>query len=456
MASSSFDPTTMATQLATAYTQSTQTLLDTQSKTASTTSTGLTKLQSVLSTFNSALSTLTAKKGLAQNSATFSNTATGTATATASALPGSYQIYVEQLASSHQVAYNDLPAVPAWPSGPVNLTVSLDNGSSFVVDLSSADSDSNGTLSQAEIARAINQSSGNSSLVTAQVVTSGSSTQLQLSSKVSGAGGKITLDTSALPSGALRTALEDTSKQVELSAAKDAIVWMGPQGSGLKIQQGSNELTAIPGVTVTLKGLTTSGTTDTLTVSRDDSATTTNLKSFIDAYNTLETALDTLTAASKDGSTAGAFATDAGVRSLRNQLSNLLRQDVNGLSLRDLGISADRYGQLSLDSTKLSKTLASNSGAVDQVMGSASSSASSGVMGSMNKLLETWTNSTSGQIKVRQNSVQTQQKAISDRQTRLDNQYTQAYNRYLKQFTALQQLQSQMDETTSMLSSLST
>ena len=451
----SFDPTTMATQLATAYTQPTQSLLDTQNKTASATATALTKLKSALSAFNSAMSTLSSKKGIAQNSAGFANSATGTAVASASALPGSYQIYVEQLASAHQVAYNDLPAVPAWPTGPANMTLSLDNGSSFVVDLSGADSDNNGTLSQIEIARAINQAAGNSGLVTAQVVSSGSQTQLTLSSSVSGAGGKINLDTSTLPSGALRTALEDSTKTAELTAAKDAIVWMGPQGTGLKIQQGSNVLTAIPGVTVTLKGLS-SGAPDTLTVSRDDSATSANLKSFVDAYNTLETTLDTLTASSKDGSTAGAFTTDAGVRSLRSQLSNLLRQDVGGLSLRDLGISSDRYGQLSLDSSRLSKTLATQPGAVDTVMGSNSLSASSGLMGSLGTALDRWTNSTTGQIKQRQNSVQSQQKSLTDRQTRLDQQYTQSYNRYLKQFTALQELQSQMSDTTSMLSALGT
>ncbi|MBA4341892.1 MAG: lateral flagellar hook-associated protein 2 [Methylibium sp.] len=451
----SFDPTTMATQLATAYTQPTQTLLDTQSKTASGTSTALTKLQSALSAFNSAMSTLTAKKGVVQNSAAFGNTATGSAVASASAVPGNYPIFVEQLASKNQVAYNDLPAVPAWPSGPVNMTLSLANGSSFVVDLANADSDSNGTLSQAEIARAINQATGNNGLMTAQVVSSGGQTQLTLSSSVSGAAGKITLDTSALPSGALRTGLEDPAKQLELAAARDAIVWMGPQGTGMKIQQGSNELTAIPGVTVTLKGLS-GGTPDTLTIARDDGGTASNLKSFVDAYNSLETALDTLTAASKDGSAGGAFATDAGVRSLRSQLTTLLRQSVSGLSLRDLGVNADRYGQLSLDSGKLSKTLSTQPGAVDQVMGSNALGVSSGVMGSLSRVLDRWTNSASGQIKQRQNTVQSQQKAISDRQTRLDQQYTQSYNRYLKQFSALQQLQSQMDGTTSMLSALST
>lgn len=450
---SSLDPTTMATQLATAYTHPTQTLLDTQSKTAQTTSTALSKLQSALSAFNSAMSNLSAKKGLTQYAAAFANTATGTAVASASAQPGSYQIFVEQLASSHKVAFNDLPAVPAWPSGPVNMTVKLDNGSSFVVDLSNADSDSNGTLSQTELARAINQASGNSGMVTAQVVSNGTQTQLTLSSGVSGAGGKITLDTSAMPGGTLRTALENSANQTELAAARDAVVWMGAQGTGLRIQQGSNELTAIAGVTVTLKGLS-SGSPDTLTVTRDESATGANLKGFVDAYNTLETALDNLTASSKDGSSAGAFVTDAGVRSLRSRLAGVLRQSFGGSSLRELGVSADRYGQLSLDSTKLAKRLATAPDALDQVLGSSALGSSSGLMGSMSKLLDGWTNVTTGQIKQRQNSVQALQQSIEKRRTRLDEQYTQAYNRYLTQFTALQELQTRMDGTTTMLASL--
>ena len=50
--------------------------------------------------------------------------------------------------------------------------------------------------------------------------------------------------------------------------------------------------------------------------------------------------------------------------------------------------------------------------------------------------------------------MQSLQKAISARQTRLDTQYTQAYNRYLRQFSALQELQSKLGDTSSLLASL--
>lgn len=455
----SFDPVTTATQLATAYTQQTQALLDTQSKTAQATSTALSKLQSALSGFNSAMSSLTTKKSLLQYSATLDNTAIGTATATATATPGSYPLYVEQLASSHQVAFEDLPAVPVSLGGTMTVKLGGASGTSFAVNLGSADGDGDGSLSYAEIARAINTSTDNKGQVTAMVMTVGGKTQMMLSSGVSGKIGEISLDTSAVTSNgaansdALLAKLAGTPREVV--KAQDAIIWMGAQNTGVKLEQSTNTLTAIPGVTVNLKTASAAGAAPTvLTVAKDDSATTANLKSFIDAYNTLENTLDSLTAAGKDGAASAAFASDAGVRSLRSQLNDMLRKDFNGLSLRNLGISADRNGQLSLDSTKLNATLATTPDALDQVFGNNSLSAPAGLMGGMSKILDQWTNSGTGQIKQRQSSVQSQQKAISERQTRLDNQYTNAYNRYLKQFTVLQQLQSQLSDTTSMLSAL--
>jgi len=453
----SIDPSTLATQLATAYTQSAQSLLTTQNTSSKATSTALTKLQTALQGFDSAMKTLSGKKSLSQFSGAFGNTATGTAEVGAGALPGSYQVFVEKLASAHQVAFQNIPAedVSAWPGGPLNMSVNLANGSNFVVNLANADADADGSLSQIELARAINQASGNGGNVTAQVVSAGGQSQLMLSSGVSGEGGKISLDTSGIPAGGLRTALEDPARQQELVAAEDAVVWMGAQGWGLQIKQGSNTLTAIPGVTITLKGLS-SGAPDVLTVSKDDSATTANVQSFVDAYNALKKSLDDLTAPGKDGAASAAFTSDAGVRSLRSRLNNMLRQDFGGMSLRDLGVSADRNGQLSLDSAKLSKTLSANPDALDTVFGKASTTTNTGVLGGFSQLVDQWTNTTTGQIGQRKTSVAEQQKTLTDRQTRLDAQYDQAYTRYLRQFTALQEVQARLSDTSSLLGSLST
>lgn len=448
----SFDPTSTATSLATAYTAPAQALLDAQSKAAQAASTGLTQLQSALSTFKTALAALSSKPGqsVTQYSATPSDTSYMTATAASGAQPTSTPLFVEQLATTNQVAFQDLPAVPA---GPGSMSIQLANGTSFNVDLASADADGDGTLSQTEIARAINTAaSGNA---TAMVVTVGGATQLMLTSGVSGAGGKLTIDTSGL-SGPLKTALDDTSKRKELVGAQDAVVWLGAQGTGVRLQQSSNTVTAIQGVTITLKKAQTTGDSPvTLAVARDDSATTTKLQNFIDAYNTLEKTLDSLTQVGKEGAANGAFASDAGVRAMRDRIGNLLRADYGGSNLRTLGVSIARDGSLSLDSAKLSKALAATPDALDKVMGSTALSGSSGVLGALDKLADGWTNSASGQIKQRQTTVQSQQKSITDRQTRLTDQYNQAYQRYLQQFTQLQNLQSQLSGTSSMFDAVS-
>jgi flagellar hook-associated protein 2 len=459
ISASSLDPATTAQQLATAYTQQTQSLLDTQTQAAQATTTGLTQLKSALQSFNTALTGLSGKKSLSQLSASFSNAAIGTATASPSALPGSYPMYVQQLATKNQIAFQDLPAIPVSAGG--SLGVSLANGTSFNVDLSSADTDGDGTLSQTEIARAINQAPNNGGSLTAMVMSTGGTTQLMLSSGVSGQGGAITLDPSALPASALKTALSAPPNQ--LVAAQDAIVWMGAQNTGVKIQQGSNILTAISGVSINLTQAQQPGDAPvTFTVAKDDSGTTANVQKFVDAFNALQKTLDSLTANAdpKNKTAAAAFASDSGVQALKDRLASTVRNGYGGVSLRNLGIGINRDGVMSLDSAKLSTTLAVNPAALDSFFGNTGSlggsgaGTGSGLFGDLTKLSDQWTNGTTGQIKQRQDSVQTMQKSISDRQTRLDAQYDAAYKRYLVQFTALQTLQSQLSQTTSMLDNL--
>ena len=450
MATTSINPTSTASQLATAYTASAQSAITAQTKSAQTLSTALSKLQSALSTFNSALTGMSTGKAMAAYGASFSSTGFATASATSSAQAGSYSLFVEQVATAHQVAFADLPAVPVAMGGP--LVVNLADGSAFTVNLPAADQDQNGSISQAEIARAINLASGNNGLVTASTVTVGAQTQLVLSSGKTGAGSQITLDASGLPASTLKTAL---SAPTQLSAAKDAIVWLGPQTTGIKLQQASNTVTAISGVSLTLTQAMANGTAPmTMTVASDTSKTAANVRSFVDAYNTLEKTLDELTANGSSTSTRAALASDSGVLSLRSRLSSVLRQTYSGVTLANMGISADRTGTLSLNETKLTKTLAANPDALTQVFGSTATGSSSGALGAFQSLTKSWTDSTGGMIKRRQDSVQSEQKSLTARQAKLDAQYTNAYNRYLTQFTQLQNLQASMDNTSGVLTNL--
>jgi len=133
----------------------------------------------------------------------------------------------------------------------------------------------------------------------------------------------------------------------------------------------------------------------------------------------------------------------------------MLRQQVGGVRLADFGVTADRDGKLTLDKAKLQTRLDAAPDSLDALFGSASVTASSGLLGAMDKYMDAWLNSVNGKIVTRQASVQSIQKSATERQTRLDKQYDNAYQRYLKQFTVLQNLQAQMAETSSMFDALS-
>jgi flagellar hook-associated protein 2 len=451
VSSGGINPTVLAQELATAYTSSAQSLLTTQSQNATNTASGLTTLQSALQAFQAAVTGLQSKPTVAQQTATFSNSAVGTASANGSAQAGSYSFFVSQLASANQQMFQSMPAnTPAAGAGTLGL--SMPDGTSLSVNLAAADSNNDGKLTPAEIAAAINAANGNSGKIAATVMTVNGQSQLMLTANHTGANSQITLDTSQVGNAALQAALNSPT---ELTKAQDAIFWVGAENTGIKVQQASNSYTGIAGVGITFTQAQASGSPSvTLTVAADNSGTAKNVQTFVSAYNTLKQTLDSLTDpgdASKNKA-AGIFASDAGVQSLQSHLAAILRQTFNGQTLFHYGVSADRDGNLSLDQTKLQNALASTPTGLDQVFGGMSSG---GLLGTTNTYLKSWLDVTKGQITTRQNSVQRLQKDLSQRQTNLTNQYNDAYNRYLTQFSQLQALQAQMSQSSGILGNLS-
>jgi len=358
-----------------------------------------------------------------------------------------------KLASQHQILFEDLPAVSVALGGP--LTVTLADGTAINVNLVAADADSDGLISQTEIARAINVAPENQGRVTASVTTLNGTSQLLLSSGKTGAAGAITVDASALPASPLRDAL---SASRELSAARDAVIWFGGQ-SGVRVQQATNTFTGIPGVTVEFtKAMAATDPAATLTVAADSGATAANVRKFVDAYNALETALDDLTRTgnTSTGAKAAPFATDAGVRTLRSRLAGIVRQEFGGHTLAEFGLRIDRAGQMSLDTARLEKQLAATPTALDTVLGDASLTKSSGVLGAFDRYVDVWLDRSNGLVAKRQANVESVQKSLAARRARLDAQYEEAYQRYLKQFTQLQTLESQMNQTAGLFQTAAT
>jgi flagellar hook-associated protein 2 len=454
-----YDPTSTAQAMATKTTAAAQEILTNQTNTAGATSTALSKLSSAISSFQSSLSSLTGlgKSVLAQT-ATLSDTSIGTASAKPRASAGSYSVFVKDLATASQVSYNNLS--DGRTAGGL-LTVKLANETagtttaSFDVDLSagSADTDKDGVLSIREVAAAINRASGNTSLVSAGVVTIGTESRLVLTSKSTGVANTVWLDATGVSDASLKTGFGVRST---IAAAQDATILLGGQASGTPITQASNTFTNIDGVSMTFTRAQAASENDIkVNVASDTGGTVANVQGFVDAYNKLKTAIDTLVDAGDPTSSkaSGAFAHDAGIKALQSRLVSLVRSTGTS-SLASYGIVATRDGTLSLDSSRLTKQLSANPNGLDELIGSASSSSPAGIAGSMNTYLNLWSNSANGQLKQRSEAVTKLQSTLTQRQTDLDAQFDAAYNRYLKQFTELQTLQSTMNSNVSLFDAI--
>ncbi|NYE59745.1 flagellar hook-associated protein 2 [Duganella sp. 1224] len=462
--SPTFDPKTYAQGLANDYVGPTKASLDKQTAQATAVSTALTTLNSALGAFQTALQGLASSTtSVTATKATFSNSAIATATAKSSATAGTYAFYVEQLATAGQVTYNVADSAAA---GAGSMNVMLADGSSFQVDLASADSDKDGVLSAKEVAASINAAANNNSRVTASTMTINGSTQLVLSSNNTGASNAVaSIDTSGLGSASLATAL---GNQTTLTTAKDAVIWAGGK-NGTRIQQASNTFSVVDGVSFTITQA--QSATDpavTLTVGADTSGTASNVQKFVDAYNTLMGVIQTLTAAGDHSlapstdptatpaptSQDAALHGDAGLASLKDRLNALLRGVSGGQSLISYGISATKDGTLTIDSGRLTKALAANPDGLDNLFGRAGIGVDSGVLGAMNKLTNAWTTSAGGFIMQRTTQNDQLQSDLSDRMAALQSRFQSAYNRYLAQFTALQTLQASMTNTSNMFTAM--
>jgi flagellar hook-associated protein 2 len=463
-----YDPKTTAEGLANAYVAPTKAILDKQSAKSTAVGTGLTTLSTALSTFQTALQGLaTSTSTVTSTKATFSNTAIGTATASSSAQAGTYSFYVEQLATAGQVAYN---VADSSAAGAGSMNVTLANGTSFKVDLASADSNKDGTLSAKEVAAAINAAADNKSQVTASTMTINGQTRLVFTSNLTGKDNAVaSIDTTNLGDPGLAASL-DTGNQSVLTAATNAVVWVGGK-SGTKVEQASNTFSVVDDVKFTITQA--QGVNDAavnLTVAADSSGTATNVQKFIDAYNALMSTIKTLTAAgdhtlvtSTDSNATpsptsedAAFYNDAGVTNLRDRLSSILRDATGGQSLVSFGITAAKDGTLQLDSSRLNKAIAANPDGLDKLFGRAGIGVDSGVLGAMNKLTNSWTNSAGGLLTQRQQQNDKLSSDLANRQATLQDQFNSAYKRYLAQFTALQQLQASMTNTSNMFTAMFT
>jgi flagellar hook-associated protein 2 len=159
-----------------------------------------------------------------------------------------------------------------------------------------------------------------------------------------------------------------TGAMARVSDAADSIVVI----DGIELVNSSNVIdSAIEGVRLDLLSAT-PGTA--ITISGDKPVATTRdlVTEFIDAYNTLKRGLNTATAPGSDSASGGPLAGNRAIRDMTTRLARMssavLSTDGPFRSLADIGVRTARDGTLELDSPTFDRAMATDPGAVAQML----------------------------------------------------------------------------------------
>jgi len=432
-----------------------------QTKTTSQIS-GLGSLKSGIANLQSVMGSLNDAKLFQARTATSSDSTLVSASASTQAASGSYSISVTSLASASTVA-SAAVAKDATFAGGGSLTISLGGDALGTVTLPTG---KDATLS--DVGAAINSQLKDKG-ISATVVTNPADgkARLMLTSSKMGAGNDITLSTS----GDLAS-LAIPAKSSSFTPTADGVQYIAQAANakfsinGLSLESKSNTVSdAIEGVTLTLSKptvvtTTTGGTTSssdkpiTLTVAEDKSGVKSNIKKFVDAYNSLITTTSSLTQVTKVGDDkqpiTAALVGDSGVRQILSTMRNELGNPQSGGSgniriLADMGITTGQDGQLVINDTKLSKVLDTNYSAVADLF-----TGDNGLMKRLDGKLAVYTQ-TGGILESRISGLNGTIKSLDQQNDALATRMDKLQERLLAQFNAMDSLVGQMSSTSNRL-----
>lgn len=403
-----------------------QTQITTQTKLVTTKISGIGTLQSAMTAFQTALTNLgkTDTPAFAGYAAKASDATKLTVTSDNSAVPGTYSINVDHIATSSSVASASFSggSTSAIPSGDLTLT---QNGIDTKITIPTG-----ATL--ASVAKQINAQSATSN-ISANIITDDNGSRLVFSSTVTGKGTDITASSTTssefnIVAGAALDPKSTTSAGYIGAQAASASLTV----NGLTITSASNTIDkSLGGLSMTLldKGA------STVAVTANNDGLKASLQTFVDAYNTVVKAVGTVTKATVSDTpdkTTGATVTPAaltGDAMPRSILSAIRDQLVTtgapgGLSvLSQLGITTGQSdGTLSLDATKF--TAAMNQGLAGDVQQLFSGTDSTnGLLSRMQAAITPYTQ-TGGIFDTRTTSLNKQQTDLTNQQAALDLRVT--------------------------------
>ncbi|QSF23901.1 flagellar filament capping protein FliD [Citrobacter freundii] len=387
-------------------------------------SSGLDSLSTALTDFQSAIDALNSDTdGPLTFSATSNNDST-TVSANSEAQAGTYSFYISSLAQGQQSTFQ-MTDNTYYATGTLDLTMA--DGSNMEIELSTADSDGDGYIDATGLVDAINSSDDNPGVSAALVKTDGQTT-IMLTSDTTGAQSGFTVTVNNTGNSTVITT-PDTAE----TRPTDAVINLGGK-DGPAITSSSNTFDdVIPGVTMTFTEVSDpddASDVTTITVAEDSSASQAKVQTFVDAYNTLVDTVDSLTSNGGDGSNPGVFAGDAGLNSLTNQLDDIAHSYYDGVSIVDYGISLDSDGHLEIDSDKFNEAMEANPDGLTSIFVGDDS-----MVAQMDDLMDSYLDSSTGIITMREDNIEDQQSKIQDESDQLTETYNTNYERYLEEYT---------------------
>ena len=320
------------------------------------------KLRSAVTELRLPMRQLSAPDNLKAFSASSSNEGIGVSVDSTKASRGTYSVEVTSLAGAQALASRDVFADrDATSVGQGTLTLNVgDKITNITVD------NSNDTLQG--LANAINDSDAG---VSAGVIDTGSGFQLVLSAdetgtansvsiSVSGDTGGTDTDNQGLSRFAFNTGMDTDAGLQETIAASDAVMKI----NGVEVTRSTNSFeNVIDGLTF---DITETG-SSTIKVQQDLGAVADRVQGFVDKFNSLQSTIDSLAGFNSEAGVGSLLTGDSTVRSIQNQLRQVLTRVVPGLenssvrSLADVGITTNfETGGLEFDRAKFEEQLKNN------------------------------------------------------------------------------------------------
>jgi flagellar hook-associated protein 2 len=427
---SGIDIATTVSQLVAATRAPTQARITSNTTTVNAKLSAVGQIKSGLTNLQSALSKLSTGADTPSYTATVASGAGFTASTGSGAVAGDYSVEVVRTATAQKLSSQGYASGTAVGNG----TLSIAYGDETV----GVTINEGATLS--DIATAINKAAGGKGVV-ASVVTANDGQHLVLSAANTGSAGALTITASGGDGGL--DALTTSGGLSEAVAASDALVRV----DGFERTSASNSITdLVPGVTLTLNKAD-EGTRYNLNIASDTTDLKSAVTSFVTAYNSIISTLKSTSAYNSTTQTASALTGDSLVRGLQQQIRGQV--SANTLDLKALGVTLDKDGVMSFDSSAFDSTLATDPEAVTRQFG-----ADGALTSALNKVITGQLDTYTGSLTLRTNNLNDQIKDLQKQTDTLDDRMTKLSALYTKQFTAMETMVQQLQSNGSSLNDL--